>query len=89
MMSTTAKHPTFIELVQGFENRPIRNVRELQKAYRIIDGLMSKPRLTKDERDYLEVLSILVERYEAKAAPLEDTSHSAMLAHLMEARGAS
>lgn len=89
MTSTTARHPTFLELVQGFENRPIRNLRDLRKAYRMIDGLMSKPGLTKDERDYLEVLSILVERYEAKVAPLEETSHSAMLAHLMEARSAS
>lgn len=37
MTSTTAKHPTFIELVQCFENRPIRNSRDLRKAYRIID----------------------------------------------------
>jgi len=88
-MSTSAKHPTFIELVQEFEIRPVRNARELRKAQRIIEELMNKPGLTKDERDYLEVLGILVERYEAKIAPLGEPSHATMLAHLMEANGVS
>jgi antitoxin component HigA of HigAB toxin-antitoxin module len=50
---------------------------------------MNKARLTKDERDYLEVLSILVERYEARLAPLDEPSHAAMLAHLMDAKAVS
>jgi HTH-type transcriptional regulator/antitoxin HigA len=86
-MTATANPPTFSELVAQFEPRPIRSERELKKAHKTIERLMAKGDLSKDESDYLETLSILVETFEATAYPLNERSQRDMLAHLMEVRG--
>lgn len=86
---TATTHHTFIELVAACPTRPIRNDRELAKAHKTIERLMDKPKLSRDESDYLEVLSMLVVKYEAAVDPPRDISHSDMLAFYMEAKGVS
>lgn len=88
-MTASTTHSTFIELVAVCPTRPIRNDRELAKAHRAIEGLMDKPRLSKDEADYSEVLGMRVVKYEAAIDPPQDVSHADMLAFYMEAKGAS
>lgn len=85
-MSTTASHQDFVALVQVFAPRPIRTKRQLRAAYSEIDRLMRLPKLSADERDYLELLSIVVEKYEASLAPAVDVSQGQMLDHLLEAK---
>ena len=50
---------------------------------------MDRHKLTKAERDYLDVLTDLVEKYESQAYPAEPASDAEMLAHLLDARGMS
>ena len=44
--------------------RPIQNWRAFRKAQRIADPLAVLNRRTKDQDDYLETLSILMEKFE-------------------------
>ena len=53
----------------------------------MVDSLLGQPALSAEDEDYLEVLSDLVERYEADAHPMPPVSDSEMLRHLIEARG--
>lgn len=78
---------TYLDLVRRFPLRPIRSGRELDRASGVIDELLSRPRLDPDERDYLEVLSDLVERYEEKAHPIPPASDAELLAFLIEQKG--
>ncbi|HET6882894.1 MAG TPA: hypothetical protein VFI31_22185 [Pirellulales bacterium] len=64
MISVAPGHD-FMTLVQVFAPRPIRSKKQLAVAYREVDRLMRLPKLSADERDYLELLSMLVEKYES------------------------
>ncbi len=77
----------YLELVQRFPLRPIRSDGELDAAIRVIDSLIIRGDLDPGEQDYLDVLTDLVEKYEAAEHPMPPVSDAAMLRHLMEARG--
>ncbi len=77
----------YLELVQRFPLRPIRSERELDRATVVINSLLDRDRLSTAERDYLDVLSDLVERYEDKHHPIDDVSDAGILEHLIEAKG--
>jgi HTH-type transcriptional regulator / antitoxin HigA len=77
----------YTELVEEFPLKPIHNDRELGKAEKMLHSLLDREELNKDERDYLEVLGSLIERYETEHHPIEDVSNVEMLAHLIEAKG--
>jgi HTH-type transcriptional regulator/antitoxin HigA len=53
----------------------------------MVDELIDRPDLGEDERDYLDVLSDLIERYESETHALPPVSDAEMLAHLIEAKG--
>ncbi len=76
----------YLDLVRQFPLRPIRSARELNRAVKRVDALLSKGSLSSEEEDYLDVLGDLVERYEAAAQPMSPVSDAEMLAHLIEAR---
>src|SRR6266480_4428048 len=93
-MATLTKRPgrqrfRYLELVKAFPLRPLRSERELHRAIRVIDDLLNRPALQASERDYLEVLSGLVEQYEENRHPITPASDADLLAHLIEARGAT
>lgn len=77
----------YMELIQRFPLRPIRTEKELDRAIAIVDELTDRDNLDKGEKDYLEVLSDLMERYEAEEHPIEPVSDAVILAHLLEAKG--
>lgn len=85
-MSTAASHDNFMTLVRVFAPRPIRTKKQLAAAFGEIDRLMRLPKLSTDERDYLELLSMVVEKYEAAQDAPPDVSQGQMLDHLLEAR---
>jgi HTH-type transcriptional regulator / antitoxin HigA len=76
----------YLELIRVFPLRPIRSDKELNDAIGVIDGLLGQKRLVAEERDYLDVLSGLVERYEREQHPMPPVSDGAMLRHLIEAK---
>jgi HTH-type transcriptional regulator/antitoxin HigA len=84
----TATKP-YLELVRKVPLRPIESDQELDRAIATIDGLLAKPSLSRDEDDYLDVLSDLVYKYETASHPVEPVPDSEMLRHLMEAKAVS
>lgn len=87
--STGFDQNAYLGLVATLPLRPIRSERDLDRAAKMIDSLVDRPKLTKAERDYLDVLTDLVEKYESQAYPAEPSSDAEMLAHLLDARGMS
>src|SRR5487761_1630180 len=81
------RRDAYLELIQRFPLRPIRSEKELDRAIEIIDALIDREELDEGEKDYLDVLGDLTERYEAEFYPIEPLSDAAMLAHLIEAKG--
>jgi len=79
----------YLELVQRVPLRPIRSEDELDRAIEIVDELIDQDGRGADERDYLDVLSDLIERYEAEAHPIPTASDAEILAHLIEIKGVS
>lgn len=75
---TFAKLPTtFDELTRQFPPRPIRNNADHDKAMRLV-GVLAVRNLGKDQADYLEVLTLLLERHDIETAPKsvkENRSH--------------
>lgn len=57
----------------------IKTERENERALREIEKLMSKPKLTKAEDEYLELLFVLVENFERKAYPCRSQRHKKWL----------
>lgn len=56
--------PTYAELIAQFPLRPIRSERQLDRAGNLAFRLAARDRLTRDEGDYLDVLTHLIEAYE-------------------------
>lgn len=79
----------YLELVLAFPLRPIRTERELDDATDVIHSLIDLERPSGPERDYLGVLTDLVEAYEAEHYPDEPVSDADMLQHLLEIKGLS
>ena len=58
----TEKNPSYTDLLLEFEPRPINSQSALARTYKLIDRLMSTPRLTRSQSEMLEMLSMLVEQ---------------------------
>ena len=84
-----AARDRYFELVRRFPLRPLRSDAELDQAVKVVDSLVSKPSLSRDEEDYLEVLSGLVEAYETEEHPMQPLPDAEMLRHLIDAKGVS
>src|SRR5882762_9772979 len=79
----------YLELVQCVPLRPIRNEDELDEAINMVDYLIDREKLNADEKDYLDVLGDLIAKYEDEHIVFERQPDSAMLRHLIEAKGVS
>src|SRR5579871_6021437 len=77
---------TYLRLIRRFPLRPIRSERELDDALAVIDSLLDAGTPDAASRDYLDVLSDLVERFEDEHVPMPAVSDADMLRHLMEAK---
>ena len=66
--------------------RPIRTKRDYQAALKEIEALW-EARSGTTEADRLEVLTLLVQAYEAEHYPIPDPDPIELLLHVMEARG--
>ncbi len=83
----TEKTPSYADLLVEIEPRPVRSKAALERSYKLIDRLMSKPEFSRAESEMLEMLSMLVEQYESREHPTPRVSAAEMLEHLIEARG--
>ena len=82
-----ADRDCYLELVQAFPLKHLRSDRQLSKAIKMIDALISRGKLERGEQDYLDVLTDIVEKYETENCPMSPVSDADMLRHLIEARG--
>lgn len=62
----------YLELITKFPQRKINSEEELEATQQIIDGLLDQKNLTRDERDYLHLLGLLVSEYEDEHYPVPD-----------------
>ena len=74
----------YIELLQAFPPRPINAEEELTATQTAIDSLLDKGELTRDERDYLHVLGMLVYEYEQTLELIPDIYGVELLKALIE-----
>ena len=76
----------YVALIRQFPLRPLRSDADLDAAVAVVDGLIDGDDLTNAERDYLDVLSDLVESYEEDAVPMRVVDDTEMLRFLIEQR---
>ena len=74
----------YLDLVRRFPLRPLRSDSDLDAAIAVIDALIDQPRLTAPEQDYLDVLSDLLEAYEAEMVPMRPVGDADLLRFLIE-----
>jgi HTH-type transcriptional regulator/antitoxin HigA len=88
-MPAKVKAPSerYVELIHEFRLRPIRTEKELDAATAVVHKLVTQKSLTKEEQDYLDVLTDLVEAYEDVHYPIPKTSGREMLRLLLEESG--
>lgn len=77
----------YLKLIRRFPLRRLRSDEDLERAMEIVDELTDRDDLEQGEKDYLDVLGDLIERYEAESHPIDPVSDAEMLAHLIEAKG--
>lgn len=77
----------YLELIRKHPLRPIRNDHELDTAVHMLNFLLDRGRLAADEKDYFDVLTDLIQKYEDEHIVFERQPDSAMLRHLIEAKG--
>ena len=77
----------YIELLTSFPPRQINSEEDLGKTLKRIDQLLDQSELNQIEKDYLNVLFILVYDYEERQEPVPDIYGVELLKSLIEERG--
>ena len=77
----------YLQLLQQFPPRTIKDDEELDKTIAVIDDLLDRPSLSCEESDYLNVLGTLVFDYEQKTEPILDIYGVELLKVLIAERG--
>ncbi len=90
---TSLVRDDYLELIMQFPLAPIRNRKQLDSAYKVLDPLAIRGTvpgdLSRGEQDYLDVLVDLIEQYEVVAFPIESRFKDGVdaLNYLMEQSG--
>jgi HTH-type transcriptional regulator / antitoxin HigA len=77
----------YLDLVRRFPLRPLRSDADLDAAVAVVDELLDRDDLSDPEQDYLDVLSDLIEAYEAEAVPIRPVGDADLLRFLIAGRG--
>jgi len=77
----------YFELIRRFPLRRLQTDEELTTAIAMIDSLISRGDLESGEQDYLDILTDIVEKYEADEHPMPAVSDADMLRLLLDDRG--
>ena len=77
----------YLELFERVPLRPIRSDRELERASTIINELVVLDKRSREEDDYLDVLSDLIEKYEKAHHPIPPLPPHQMLAESLATKG--
>jgi HTH-type transcriptional regulator / antitoxin HigA len=86
-MLATTESDRYLELLQQFPPRPIKSEEEFLAVQDVMDNLLDVDKMTLEQRDYLDVLGILVHEYEEKNVLMPDLSGVELLEALMDEFG--
>ena len=86
-MSTTLANPT--EMIRQGAPRLIHNDDELEEYTRALFALTAKPNPTPEEEEAIELMTLLVERYEQERYPIPAAEPADVLRFLLEHSGLS
>jgi HTH-type transcriptional regulator/antitoxin HigA len=77
----------YLELVRQFPLRPLRTKADYTRATEVMDVLAVREEgaLSRDERDYLDTLALLIEEYDSRRSSPLPAEPVEVLRHLMEA----
>jgi len=84
-MSTVLANPT--EMIRQGAPRLIHSDEELAEYTRTLFELTAKPDLTADEEEAIELMTLLVERYEQEHYPIPEAEPAYVLRFLLERNG--
>lgn len=87
--TTDPEMDRYFDLVRRFPLRHLRDEASADRANEVLDELLARPDLTDGERDYLHILTDLVERYEAQTVPIASPPDADRLRFFMSARSLS
>jgi HTH-type transcriptional regulator/antitoxin HigA len=77
----------YMDLIRQFPLRPIRSDAELEEGTGVLDSLTNRlDDLRAEERDYLAILTDIIERYEADTIPMPAVADKELLRHLIDAK---
>ncbi len=82
----TAPTAEYDHLLLNLRPRPIRSRLAYRRALRQVELLMNSPHLSSAESEMVELLSLLIEQYEAIEHPTPEGTPAELLEHLLEAR---
>ena len=88
LKKTAAAAPeTYEALVRLLAPRPIHDKVALANAQEVVDLLSAREDLNKDQEDYLDILSQMIEGYESLHSALKPVQGVALLKALLETNG--
>ncbi|WP_038020460.1 type II toxin-antitoxin system HigA family antitoxin [Synechococcus sp. PCC 7335] len=81
------KGRSYQELLVAFHPKVIKSKSGLDATVEVVESLMNKEELTTDEKDYKELLIMLIDDYEEKKFSISDIYGVELLKGLMKERG--
>ena len=84
MTGLTIPSPYYLSLITEFAPRPITNDFELSMTQQRINTILDQKNLSQDDRDYINVLGMLVYDYEEKNEQFPKLTDGELLQTLME-----
>ena len=86
-MSTALANP--VDMIRRGAPRLIRNDQELEEYTRVLFGLTSKTRRSRAQEEAVDLMTLLIERYESERFPVADAEPVDVLRFLLESNGLS
>lgn len=83
----TANSSNYIDLLKRFPPRPIKSENELFEVQKVVDSLLDSPEITQDQRDYIDVLGMLIHEYEEQHISIPDLYGVELLKALIDELG--
>ena len=77
---------SYTELLVRYQPKPIATVAENDRAIALALELEHRETRTLEEEVFLELLLVLIEKFEAEKYPISTPNYSSMVRHLMDAR---
>jgi HTH-type transcriptional regulator / antitoxin HigA len=83
-MTLTLNEPAYINLLSDIKPRVISNEEENQKVLSQVEKLMAIAQRTPEQDEILELLVVLIEKFESENYPIDTASPHEVLVNLME-----